>query len=408
MSVYIYKAKTTKGRLEKGNIEAPNQYKAIEALQGRGLIVISIKEAEELLRFHRRARKKRFKLRLKYEDLGSLARQLATLLDAGVPLLKSLEIVKAQTEVRSLYNALESVMRDVEAGEHLSSAISKQRRVFPNFWVHLIATGETSGQLPFVLGQIAQHMESTASLQRKIVSSLIYPIILSFAAAAALTVFITIVVPMFSQLYSYFGAELPFLTNFVLNISLKIKQFFPLIIFILILLVIGIMRFKITERGRIFFDNLKIRLPIFNLLFYNLTLYRFSEGLAMLLKSGVPILYSLEVVAKATANRIYENIILQAKDKVRDGESLGASLEAFSGQFPPFVVNMIKIGEESGNLPTMLAHVSNFYQEKVDTVIARLPYIIEPIIILTIGGVIATIVISMFLPIFGLSTAVAM
>jgi len=370
------------------------------------LIVTSIKETEELVR--QRKQKRRLRLRLKLDDLASMARQLATLLDAGVPLLRSLDIVRQQTEVKSLYLALEEVQRDVESGESLSQALAKHPKIFSEFWINLVATGEASGQLPYALIQLTQYIESAASLQRKIFSALIYPVLLTIAATAALVVFITIVVPMFAQLYSYFGAQLPFLTTLVITASMGVKKYIFLIIFGFLLVVVGILRFKYTERGKMTFDTLKIRAPLIKLLFFNVTIYRFSSGLAMLLKSGVPILYSLEVVSKAVGNRIYENIILQAKEKVKVGESLGATLEGFSIEFPPFVTNMIKVGEESGNMPAMLEHVAGYYQEKVETIVARLPYIIEPIILLTIGGVIAIIVIGMFLPIFGIATAVQM
>jgi type IV pilus assembly protein PilC len=406
MPTFIYRAKDKKGTPEKGTLEAPDKYRALETLQSRGLIVTSIKEAEELIR--ERKRKKRFRLRLKLDDLASMARQLATLLDAGVPLLRSLDIVRQQAEVKSLYTALEEIQKDVEGGESLSRALARHPKIFSDFWVNLVATGEASGQLPYALIQLTEYMESAASLQRKIFSALIYPILLTIAATAALIVFITIVVPMFAQLYSYFGARLPFLTTVVINTSMGVKKYLFLLIFIIILTVFGILRFRHTERGRMIFDTLKVRAPLLKLLFYNVTLYRFSSGLAMLLKSGVPILYSLEVVSKAVANKIYENIILQAKEKVKVGESLGATLEGFSVEFPPFVTNMIKVGEESGNMPAMLEHVAGYYQEKVETIVARLPYIIEPIILLTIGGVIAIIVIGMFLPIFGIATAVQM
>ncbi|OQX84036.1 MAG: hypothetical protein B6D53_01050 [Candidatus Omnitrophica bacterium 4484_49] len=406
MPTFIYKAKDKRGTIEKGSLDAPDKYKALEALQSRGLIVTSIKETGELIK--ERQKKKRLRWWLRLDDLASMARQLATLLDAGVPLLRSLDIVKQQAEVKSLALALEEVQRDVESGESLSRALARHPKIFSEFWINLVATGEASGQLPYALIQLTQYMESAASLQRKIFSALIYPILLTIAATAALIVFITIVVPMFAQLYSYFGAQLPFLTTIVINISMAIKKYILLLIFGFILIVVGILRFRHTERGKTTFDTLKIRVPLFKLLFSNVTLYRFSSGLAMLLKSGVPILYSLEVVSKAVANRIYENIILQAKEKVKVGESLGATLEGFSTEFPPFVTNMIKVGEESGNMPGMLEHVAGYYQEKVETIVARLPYIIEPIILLTIGGVIAIIVIGMFLPIFGIATAVQM
>jgi len=408
VATYIYKCKTAQGSIEKGSLEALDKSKAVNLLQEKGLIVLSIKEIEDLFKARKRVQKRRLRARLKLDDLSSLARQLATLLDAGVPLLRCLEIIREQVEVKSLYTALEKITKDIEGGESLSKSLAKHPRIFSEFWVNLIATGETSGQLPFVLIQLTEYMESTASLQRKVLSALIYPVMLSFAATGALVVFITFVVPMFAQLYGYFGAELPLLTQFIIHISAVLKKWLPLLAIVIFTFVFLLMKFRTTARGRIFFDNLKIRVPVINALFFNVTLHRFSSGLAMLLKSGVPILYALEVVAKAVANGIYENIIIQAKDKVKEGAALGSTLDVFSKEFPPFVTNMIKVGEESGNLPAMLGHLADYYQEKVETVIARLPYIVEPVIILTIGGVIGIIVIGMFLPIFGLATAVNM
>ena len=408
MATYIYKCRKPKGGIEKGSLDAVDKPRAINNLQERGLVIISLKESGELFKAKQVSRKRSFRMRIKVDDLAALARQLATLLDAGVPLLRCIDIAREQVEVKSLQNALNKIMKDVEAGGTLSGALAKHPKIFSEFWVNLIATGETSGQLPFVLMQLSDYMESTSALQRKIISALIYPTLLTVASTGALVVFLTIVVPMFAQLYSYFGADLPVLTQGIIVASNIIKKWMP---FLLIFAAIGvflIIKFKSSEQGELFFDNLKVKIPILNALFFNVVLYRFSSGLAMLLKSGVPILYSLEVVANAVANKVYEAIILQTKDKVRDGDSLGATLDLYSQQFPPFVTNMVKVGEESGNLPGMLGHLAKYYQDKVETVIERLPYIIEPTIILTIGGVIGIIVLGMFLPIFGLATAVNM
>jgi type IV pilus assembly protein PilC len=337
-----------------------------------------------------------------------LARQLATLLDAGVPLLRCIEIVRDQVEVRSLNEALIKIGKDVESGEALSASLSKHPKIFSEFWVNLVATGETSGQLPFVLAQLCKYMESTAALQRKMISALIYPILLSVASVGALIVFLTVVVPMFAQLYSYFDADLPLLTQGIVVVSGMMQRGVWVFLLMLGAAIFSIIKFKSTDGGEMFFDRLKIKVPVFKALFFNITLHRFSNGLSMLLKSGVPILYSLEVVSKAVANKIYEGIIIQARDKVREGDSLGSILELYYQEFPPFVSNMVKVGEESGSLPNMLGHLADYYQERVETVVERLPYIIEPAIILTIGAVIGIIVIGMFLPIFGLATAVDM
>ncbi|MDP8216320.1 MAG: type II secretion system F family protein [Candidatus Kaelpia imicola] len=408
MASYIYKCRTPKGGIEKGSLDAVDKSKAIDSLQERGLVIISLKESGELFKAKQASRKRSFRIRVKIDDLASLARQLATLLDAGVPLLRCIEIVREQVEVKSLYNALDRIMKDVEAGETLSGALSKHPKIFSEFWVNLIATGETSGQLPFVLMQLSDYMESASALQRKVVSALIYPVLLTAASTGALIIFLTIVVPMFAQLYSYFGADLPALTQGIITMSNVIKQWMPLLLILAAAGAFFIIKFKSSKQGELFFDNLKVKIPVLNALFFNVVLYRFSSGLAMLLKSGVPILYSLEVVANAVANKVYESIIIQTKDKVREGDSLGATLGLYSQQFPPFVTNMVRVGEESGNLSGMLGHLAKYYQNKVETVIERLPYIIEPVIILTIGGVIGIIVIGMFLPIFGLATAVDM
>ncbi|MDP8233532.1 MAG: type II secretion system F family protein [Candidatus Saelkia tenebricola] len=408
MSTYIYKARSIQGGIEKGSLEALDQGKAVSLLQEKGLVILSIKETEDLFKTRKSTKKRHFRIRVKTEDLASLSRQLATLLDAGVPLLRCLDIVREQVEAKPLYSALGKVTKDVEGGDALSVAMAKHPKVFSEFWTNLIATGETSGQLPFVLIQLTKYMESTASLQRKVLSALIYPIILSFAATGALIVFIVVVIPMFAQLYSYFGASLPVLTQVIISLSAIFKRWLPVMVIFIAIFAVLLVKFRTTEKGKRFFDKLKIKVPVINALFYNVILYRFSSGLSMLLKSGVPILYALEVVAKAVANNLYENIIVQAKDKVREGDALGTTLNVFSEEFPPFVTNMIKVGEESGNLPVMLGHLADYYQEKVETVIARLPYIIEPAIILIIGGVIGIIVLGMFLPIFGLATAVNM
>jgi len=408
MATYIYKCRTSKGGIEKGSLDAVDKNKAVDHLQNRGLVIVSLKESGDLFKTKQASRKRRLRMRVKTDDLASLARQLATLLDAGVPLLRCIEIVRDQVEVRALNEALKRVSKDIESGEALSASLAKHPKIFSEFWVNLISTGETSGQLPFVLAQLCKYMESTAGLQRKMVSALIYPILLSVASTGALIVFLTIVVPMFTQLYGYFDADLPILTQGIIIVSGLVKKGMPLFLLIFGALIFLIIKFKSTDKGEIFFDRLKVKTPIINALFFNIVLHRFSNGLSMLLKSGVPILYSLEVVSKAVANKIYEGIIIQAKNKVREGDSLGSILELYSQEFPPFVTNMIKVGEESGSLPNMLGHLAEYYQEKVETVVERLPYIVEPAIILTVGGVIGIIVLGMFLPIFGLATAVNM
>jgi type IV pilus assembly protein PilC len=405
MPTYVYKGKTKEGKIKKGSLEAPDKQKALESLQEKRILVLSISNIEQLTKV-KLTIKKRLKFRIGLNDLALFARQLSTLLDAGVPLLRSLQILREQITSKPLYIALEEIIKDIEAGKSLSEALAKHPKIFSEFWTNIITTGETSGQLPFVLAQLAQYIEMALFIQRKVKTALFYPTALILFATAAVTVFITIIIPIFSKLYSSFGAQLPFLTNIIINWSLKIKEFFPLMLLLLVILIVILVKFWKTPRGEFFIDNLKLKLPILKNLFYSITLQRFSSGLAILLRGGVPIIYALEVVSKAVVNKIYEGIIIQAKEKIKDGEALANTLEGYPREFPPIITNMIRVGEESGALADMLARVSQFYREKVDTYVERLPYVLEPIIVLTIGGIVGIIVIAMFLPIFGIATAV--
>lgn len=405
MPNYIYRGKTPDGKITRGSLEAPDKKTALESLQSKGILVISIDGAEEVVKKLRPALK-RLKFRTSLQDLALFARQLSTLLDAGIPLLRCLQIIKEQVESKPLYIALEQIIKDIEAGRALSDALAKHPKLFSEFWINIISTGETSGQLPFVLAQLAQYIEMSLYIQRRLRTALIYPAALSAFAFIAIAVFIIVIVPIFANLYEAFGAELPFLTSLIINISTFVRKFSLLVFLILFSFILFLWHFRRSARGRLFIDNLKLKIPIFKGFFYNIVLQRFSSGLAILLRGGVPIIYALDVVSRAVVNKIYESIINRAKERIKDGEALAITLTSYPREFPPLIINMIKVGEESGALVDMLARAAEYYRERIDIFVARLPYIIEPIIILTIGVIVGIIVVAMFLPIFGLATVV--
>jgi type IV pilus assembly protein PilC len=333
------------------------------------------------------------------DDLVLFCRQLATLLGAGVTILKSLEIISQQVASRRLHNILRDLQRNMEQGLSLHEAMSKHPQVFSELWVNLVESGEAGGSLAVVLSRLASYLERNAAFKRKIISALIYPCILMLAGFGAL-LFLTIkIIPTFSELFKGFGIELPILTQIIMNISAFIRKYMLLILGAGI---VGFYLFRTYIRsgdGRLQFENFKFKLPVFGEFFRALVVERFSSNMATLLESGVPILYSLEITEHSVDNLVMSDIIRQVKEDVRSGKSLSQPLDK-SGFFEPMVTQMVAIGEEIGELSPMLKKINTFYQDYVETFLVRFTSMFEPIMLLFMGLVIGMMVVGMFLPIF--------
>ncbi len=409
MPDFLYKARDSEGNLVQGTMASDTQDEIIDILQRRGLLITSI----EKIIVKKRARKAlagikkkvSFSRRIKLDDLCVFARQLGTLLNAGVPLLRSLTVLAAQLESLPLRVAVEKIKDDIQAGSTLRDAIDKHPKVFSSFWVNLIGTGEASGQLPSVLEQIAQYFEGQGELQRRVVSALMYPAILITVSIGSIFVFVIKIVPVFAEMFKGFGITLPLPTQMVINLSDFLKSFsipiligLPIVIFIL-------MRLLKTQKGRLMFDHLRLRMPVFGNMFRNIAICNFARGLGTMISSGVPILYALEIVTKTVGNRVIEEALEMVKDSVRDGKTIAEPLEQ-SGIFPPMVILMVNVGEETGELSDMLSHIAKFYEERVSVMVERLAALLEPFLLVFMGLLVGFLVIAMFLPIFKLATSV--
>ena len=406
MPKFFYIARNKSGNKETGAEEAPTQEEAIIRLQAKDLLVISISpehaaDKEPLLSSEILAKAK-FKpkhYRITSDDLMLFCRQLATLLGAGVTILKSLDIISQQVSSRKLCTVIKALEKDMEAGFSFHEAMAKHKSVFSELWVNLVESGEASGNLAMVLGRLAGYLERNVAFKKKIISALIYPIILMVAGLGAL-LFLTIkIIPTFAELFKGFNITLPFLTRVLVSVSDFIRHYI-LIIFVAVIAVVLLLRRVIaTNAGRRRFEKFLFNLPIFGEFFRTLVIERFTSEMATLVESGVPILYSLEISEHSVDNLVLGDIIRSIKNDVREGKPLSVPLEK-SGFFEPMAVQMVTIGEEIGELSSMFKRLNTFYQEYLDTFLTMFASMFEPVMLIFMGIVIGFMVIGMFLPIF--------
>lgn len=404
MLKFFYIARDKTGNKITGSEDATNQEEVISRLQARDLTVISIltgiKEEKGLKA--ELAAKAGFKpkhFRITSDDLVLFCRQLATLLGAGVTILKSLDIISKQVASRRLYAVIKNLEKNMQQGLSLHEAMSKHPQAFSELWINLVESGEASGSLALVLNRLAGYLERNAAFRRKIISALIYPVILMVVGLGAL-LFLTIrIIPVFAELFKGFNVTLPLLTRMLIGVSIFIRRF---IIIIGALIILGFYFFKKytrTKTGRMQYENFKFGLPVFGEFFRGLIVERFSSEMSTLVESGVPILYSLEITEHSVNNLFMAQTIREIKEQVREGKSLTAPLEK-SGFFEPMVVQMVAIGEEIGELSQMFKKINTFYQEYVETFLTRFTSMFEPFMLIFMGIVIGIMVIGLFLPIF--------
>jgi len=408
MAKFYYIARNSSGAKETGSEEGQTQEDVVSKLQSRGLIVVTVipESSQEIGKLGAaEAAKISFKPkhgRVTSDDLTLFCRQLSTLLGAGVTILKSLDIISKQITSRRFYAVILDLSKNMEAGLSFHEAMARHPKIFSDLWVNLVESGEASGNLAVVLSRLATYLEKSADFKRKIVSALIYPVILTFAGLGAL-LFISIkIVPTFAEIFKGFGITLPLLTRILVGIS----DFLRKNLIILLLggggIVFAFRKYIKSKDGRKRFEKFELQLPVFGEFFRALTMERFSSEMSTLLESGVPILYSLEISERSVDNLIMADIIRKVKEDVREGKALKEPLEA-SGFFDPMVVQMVSIGEEIGELPQMFKKINTFYQEICETFLARFVAMFEPFVLVFIGAVIGIMVIGIFLPIFEIS-----
>lgn len=404
MPVYLYTARNHEGKNVQGNQEAPNEPAAISILQSNGLYVTQIVNTAVTAKTKIQSRR-RLHRRISSEDLLFFIGQTANLLLVGIPFVRALEVIADQTESAGMLKVIQEMIVNVKAGSTFKDAMARHPKVFPFYWSYLIEAGELSGTLPQILSQLAKNIEATQNLKKKIVSALVYPSILIAASMGAIVFFMVFIVPIFSNLFKGFGAQLPPLTLFVVNVSNFMKKYFPLLLGTAVVLFFVLRRYFATPNGTRILHTALLRIPAVGAATGDIIHARICIILSMLIRSGLSFLKSLEVTANVSGNYVYETALNNIKLDVQQGRSLSSSL-AENPLFLPMFVNLVRIGEESGKLPEMIEKASEYFQSRVDIFAGRVGILIEPIIMVTVGGVIGVIAVSLFMPIIKLSTVV--
>ena len=407
MARFFYIARDNTGKRITGVEESPDQDELINWLQAKGLVVINVglesKRLEVKLKTQLpKARFKRRGFRITANDLTLFCRQLSTLLGAGVTIIEALNVISKQVTSRRLYNVICNLRIGMEEGLSLHEAMAKNPGVFSQLWVNLVESGEASGNLAVVLSRLASYLERNMQFRSKIISALIYPAILMLVGLGALLFLTVKIIPTFANLFASFNMQLPFITRMLIMVSNFIRHYLILMLLGVIAIVSLIRGYIRHPEGKRRYENLLFKLPIFGDFLHNLIIERFSSEMSTLIESGVPILYALEITERSVNNLVVAEVIRNVKEEVRQGRSLSLPLEK-SEFFGPMVVQMVRIGEEVGDLSGMFKKINSFYQEYVETFISRFTAMFEPIMLVFMGLIIGIMVIGMFLPIFQLS-----
>ena len=408
MPKFSYTVKDKSGKTVKNTVESPTRDALIDKLQKQDFFVVAVSEVSASgsgFPSKKKSGKKHKKFRrnnIKLQDLLTFSRQLATMLEAGVPLIRSISVIQSQIESKNFYNVIHDVRKSVEQGSSLSSALAAHPKVFSQFWVSLIEVGEASGTIPKTLDKLAFYLAQQASFRSTVVSGIIYPAILFAVSVGAIAFFALVVGPKFKSIFESMGVELPWITRTLLSIFDFIKDNLLYLVGGIIAAVIFLKKYIKTASGRLVYEHFLFGCPVIGEVYKLIIVERFSAQMSLLVDSGVPILYALDITERLVDNSTCAIIISDIKEAVKQGELLVAPMER-SGFFPSMCVQMITVGEETGELSKMLKHVAAFYQESVETFMKRFATIIEPFMLVFMGFIIGTIVVAMFLPMFNLS-----
>jgi type IV pilus assembly protein PilC len=400
MPVYKWEGKTLKGQIKKGEMEAPNESAIRTHLRQQNIVPTKIVAKGKELQFSLSFGKK-----VGDRSIAIFTRQLATMIDAGLPLVQSLEILAVQQENKTFKSIIRQIREDVEGGSTFAGALKKHPRVFSELYTNLVVAGEEGGILDNILNRLANYIEKAEALKKKVKSALVYPSTIVGVAVIVVMILMIFVIPVFESMFKGAGQTLPLPTLIVLAMSKFVKGYILFIIPAIGILIYLLKRYYKTENGRGVIDGLILKAPVFGPLFQKIAVARFSRTLGTLVSSGVPILDGLSIVSRTSGNKTIETAILNARSSIKEGETIAEPLSR-SGVFPPMVIQMISVGESTGALDSMLSKIADFYEEEVDVAVANLTSLLEPFLMMFLGVVIGGVVISMYLPIFQMASAV--
>jgi type IV pilus assembly protein PilC len=404
MPTFVYSGRTARGEMRRGEIEAQNLAQATAALRRQQIISPSVSEKKGLGAIELKLPS--FGARIKTKELVVFTRQFATMIDAGLPLVQCLDILASQQDNMEFKRVLNDVKASVEGGSTFADALAKHPKVFDDLFVNLVAAGEVGGILDTILNRLSTFMEKAEKLKGKIKGALTYPIAVIIIAILVVTGLLIWVVPIFEDMFTGFGQALPAPTKMVVSISNTLRDYYYIIIGVIVVIVIGVRQAYKTEDGRRAIDGMLLRLPVFGDLLRKTAVARFTRTLGTMMSSGVPILDALEIVSKTSGNVVIEDAVMKARKSLSEGKTLADPL-AETKVFPGMVTQMINVGESTGAMDTMLSKIADFYEDEVDVAVDALTSLIEPLLMAFLGVVVGGLVIALYLPIFSIAGAAA-
>ena len=398
MPVFTYSARTVGGEIHRDEIDLPTRDEVVKYLRKRRLIPINVREKPKDIKLSLRKK-------VKTRDIVIITRQFATMINAGLPLVQALQILAKQTQNPSIRETVEKVVFEVESGRTLADALKDHPKLFSQLYVNMVAAGEAGGILDTILLRLATFLEKSEALARKVKGAMIYPAVVLTVAMGAIVILLLFVIPTFQTMFASFNQELPLPTRIVIGLSNFLQGYW------LWLLIGGtaagflFRRWIATSSGRLNFDRLMLHMPLLGSLVRKSAVARFTRTLGTLLSSGVSILEGLEITARTAGNRVIHDAVMGSRASIAGGESIAEPLRR-SGAFPPMVTQMINVGEETGDLDGMLNKIADFYDEEVDVAVESLLKALEPALIVILGTIVGGMIVAMYLPIFGMVSAV--
>jgi type IV pilus assembly protein PilC len=400
MPVFEYTARNAStGQILKGTLDVPTRDEVLKHIKQQKMIVVNVREQPKQLSFSLKRRG------IRTRDIVIFTRQFATMINSGLPLVQSLDILARQTENPALATVTRQVVFDVESGHTLADAFSKHPRAFTELYVNMVAAGEAGGILDTILLRLATFLEKSDALIRKVKGAMVYPGVIMSVAAIAVTVLLIFVIPTFQKMFASVGMELPLPTRIVIGMSDFLINYWWMLIIIIVGIVLFIRRYYATSDGRLRIDQMLLNSPVLGDLLRKSAVSRFTRTLGTLISSGVSILDGLEITAKTAGNRVIHDAVMESRNSIAGGETIAGPLEK-SKVFPPMVISMIAVGEQTGGLDEMLSKIADFYDEEVDVAVSALLSLMEPLMIVVLGVIVGGMVVAMYLPIFDMMNAV--
>ena len=399
MPLFQYTARTLKGELVNDKIDLPSRDDVIAHLRKNRMVVVQVRQAPTELRLPKLG------AGIKTRDVVVFTRQFATMINAGLPLVQALDILAQQTENKRLAETTRQVVYDVESGHTLADALRKHPKAYSDLYVNMVAAGEAGGILDTILVRLAQFLEKNDAIVRKVKGAMIYPAVIISVAVIAISVLLIFVIPTFQNMFASVNLDLPLPTRVVIGMSNVLKHYWWAIIGVMVGSVFMINRYYKTAPGRLQIDALLLRLPVLGDVIRKAAVSRFTRTLSTLISSGVSILDGLEITARTAGNMVIHNAVMESRASIAGGETIAAPLQK-SAVFPPMVISMIAVGEQTGGLDEMLSKIADFYDDEVDAAVSALLSLMEPIMIVVLGVIVGGMVVAMYLPIFDMVNAV--